>query len=703
MSVSNGQLANAATFNGAFVSKSSDSTVSATLTQDKESVLKEIATPATPASGYGKIYFKNDGKLYQLNDAGIETQVGTGTGGGAGGVNFITNGAAEDNNTTGWAVYADAAGASPVDGTGGTANVTNTVTAVTPLAGTYSFLLAKDAVNRQGQGWSYNFTVAPAYRAKVLQISFDYLVNSGTFTAGTPSADSDVTVWIYDVTNSQLIQPSSYKLLSNSASIVDKFNATFQSSSTGSSYRIIFHVATTSASAYTLEVDNVSVSPSTYVYGTPVTDWQNFTPTGSWVANTTYTGRWRRVGDSAEIQYNLAITGTPTNTALTLNLPSGMTIDTAKQFTTGLPVLGFGSALDGATAYTLAPLYNTSTSFFVTASNTTGDAQTTLSNTVPFTWSSGDSLTAFVILPISGWSSSVQTSDQTDTRVVCANVNTSTTSIGTSDTLVVFTNVVNDTHGSYSTSTGRYTVPVSGFYKVTSYLTITSLTLTTGQAFGCNLYLDGVFVKPLSVTLGNGASNAYRTFGSAVVYANAGQLLDIRAFNSVASTALTSVTISNNNASFERLSGPSAIAASETVTAQAASSAGSTLSNGNTVVFGTENWDSHSAYDPATGIFTAPVSGTYEVSVFLRSTSFIPSAGNLYAVNICRNGTTANYQVGGITANAAVSQTVLIGGGSQIKLNAGDTVRITVTLSSGTMTLLNDATTNVLNIKRVGN
>lgn len=38
--------------------------------------LPEIATPATPASGFGKIYFKSDGKLYQLDDGGSETQVG---------------------------------------------------------------------------------------------------------------------------------------------------------------------------------------------------------------------------------------------------------------------------------------------------------------------------------------------------------------------------------------------------------------------------------------------------------------------------------------------------------------------------------------------------------------------------------------------------------------------------------------------------
>jgi len=34
--------------------------------------LKEKTTPTTPATGYGRIYFKTDGRLYYLNDAGVE-------------------------------------------------------------------------------------------------------------------------------------------------------------------------------------------------------------------------------------------------------------------------------------------------------------------------------------------------------------------------------------------------------------------------------------------------------------------------------------------------------------------------------------------------------------------------------------------------------------------------------------------------------
>jgi hypothetical protein len=66
------------------------------------------------------------------------------------------------------------------------------------------------SINRQGQGWAYDFTIDSGYKADVLQVSFQYLVNSGTFNAssgiGSSATLSDVTAWLYDVTNAVVIQ-----------------------------------------------------------------------------------------------------------------------------------------------------------------------------------------------------------------------------------------------------------------------------------------------------------------------------------------------------------------------------------------------------------------------------------------------------------------------------------------------------------------
>lgn len=49
-----------------------------------ETTLKQIATPASPAAGYNKIYPKSDNKLYVLHSDGTEVEVGAGTQAGEG-------------------------------------------------------------------------------------------------------------------------------------------------------------------------------------------------------------------------------------------------------------------------------------------------------------------------------------------------------------------------------------------------------------------------------------------------------------------------------------------------------------------------------------------------------------------------------------------------------------------------------------------
>ena len=68
---------------------------------------------------------------------------------------------------------------------------------------------------------------------------------------------------------------------------------------------------------------------------TNLTEWEAFTPTGSWTTNTTYTGYSRKVGDTKEYKVGIALAGAPDTATLTINLPVGDVIDTAK-----LPLVG---------------------------------------------------------------------------------------------------------------------------------------------------------------------------------------------------------------------------------------------------------------------------------------------------------------------------------------------------------------------------
>ena len=183
-----------------------------------------------------------------------------GSGGGA--VNLIENGDADGASASIFTPYQDA-GTRPIDGTGGAPTVTTSITSVSPLTGLKSYLLTKPASNTQGEGWAVaTIPLDLSYRTKVLKISVDYIVNSGTFVAGSSTTDSDIIWSCYDITNGRVIEPSNIKMFSNSSTVSYKFEATVQFDILCTSFRLIAHCATTSALAYEIKVDNVTVSPS---------------------------------------------------------------------------------------------------------------------------------------------------------------------------------------------------------------------------------------------------------------------------------------------------------------------------------------------------------------------------------------------------------------------------------------------------------
>ncbi len=359
----------------------------------------------------------------------------------AGGINYINANPNAEVDTTGWATYADAAQNIPVDGTGGTATgLTFSRTTSSPLVGTASFQMAQaNSTSLQGKGVSYDFTIDSGYQAQVLQISFNYNASS-TFvasngvtaplndgTSSTNAGNSDVEIFLYDKTNAILIPVSPEVITANGANNFT-FKGTFQTASNSTSYRLIFHVATASANAtgWTFKFDNVSVGPQILVQGAVVTDWVPFTPTGSWVSNTTYTGRMRRVGDTQEVQVKIALSGAPTSTTLTINTPS--TIDTSKLAGSDPSrIIGYGGTLSAASAnYDLRVKINTTTSVTLSAVNTAstygnwGNASTDVTQILPNTYANGDNIEVIFSYPVVGWSSTSVMSNDTDTRIVSA-------------------------------------------------------------------------------------------------------------------------------------------------------------------------------------------------------------------------------------------------------------------------------------------
>lgn len=661
---------------------------------------EEASTPSTPASGKFKLYPKSDGKLYTLNDDGTETQVGSG----AGGINYMSGNPDAESSTTGYATYADAAGSVPVDGTGGSPNVTWTRSTSSPLRGTASFLLTKDAANRQGQGVSYDFTIASADQAKPLQIGFEWAVASGTFAGSvTPGTNSDVTVHIYDVTNGLLIEPSG-KLLEQAVSGQSyRYRSTFQTSSNSTSYRLILHVATTSASAYTLKFDNFSVGPQVISNGAVVSDWVSYTPTSSWVSGVgTLIGRWRRVGDQMEIQAFVPITGAVTAANFNLSLPSGYVIDNTKVSAASAGALGTSWSYDASTAtgYNGTVIYNNTTSVRIWGSLNTNP----YSNTVPFTWANTDEINLICKVPIVGWSSNVQMSNDTDTRVVAATINNgagASQAITGTSSKITYNTTAFDSHGAYDPTTNyRYTIPVSGTYVFSGVLNTSSP--ASDASFQALLYKNGSAIRTQVFALGSGVAGGVSfSFQDNAV---AGDYYEIFANSSVNLNVLTGATyFGGSRLDIKRLSGPSQIAASESVGMSATTGAGPSFTSlvASTIIFNSKSIDTHNTLNISTGVYTIPVSGLYRISAMAQ----IDTAASAAAFN-CRLDIRVNSSVikrGILRHFGSTTSPVQPRATTVRKLNAGDTVDIQLLQDSGsTLALTTDGTFHDFSIERVG-
>ena len=605
------------------------------------------------------------------------------TGGGEG-VNFIDNGTAETSNI--FSQYNDSSTTRPVDGDGGTAsNLASSVSATSPLAGLQSFLLSKTgSASTQGMGWSVPFTIDSAYKAKVLQVEFDYIVNSGTFVAGSSSAESDVIVYLYDVTNSTLIEPSSIKLLSNSTTISDKFVANFQTSATGTSYRLILHCQSTSTANYELKLDNISVKPCSYVSSTPITDWVSYTPSNTQGLGTiaSVNLRWRKVGDTMQIQGGFT-TGTVTASTAQLGLPSGATIGgtASTRAYAGETIRNGGSritnfAIQGVTYLT-----------FGGGASSHGD----LPGNSAFGSSEALYITAFNI-PISGWSSSVQVSDTYTARDIVAIYRISADKTPSVSSPIDFDTKIQDTTASVTTGSGwRFTAPKASFYDVT----VTAGTSTTGGTL--DLYVNGSIDRGLMSMADTSVRSA-----SASVYLKAGEYISVNPD----SASKTFTGTKNNTIYIRNKDAPTTISATEVVAARYTTAAGQSIPNTatNTIVdFGTKDYDTHNAVTTgASWKFTAPVFGFYRVNVMTHYSASVWAAGNAVYGSVFKSGS-LHATIDDPPVWAASTESIPVKGETTVMLNAGQYIdfQIANTRTAGATTLSTSAALNYIEIERI--
>jgi len=141
-----------------------------------------------------------------------------------------------------------------------------------------------------------------------------------------------------------------------------------------------------------------------------------------------------------------------------------------------------------------------------------------------------------------------------------------------------------------------------------------------------------------------------------------------------------------------------------TVAARGVNSAGTSIPNtgSTTIVFdATKTFDTHGALNTATGVFTAPESGYYQVSWMLTVADATYAVGNRVLSWLVKNST--DYSIGSsFEAEAATSSQVSTSGSTSIFLNKGDTlsVRITSNRTAGASNLSASADYNYFSIAK---
>ena len=621
------------------------------------------------------VYGTDTAKAYVDNGTSL-VPIGSGSGGG---LNYISANSDAETDTTGYATYKDAAGALPVDGTGGSPTLTFTRSTSSPLRSTANFLITHAASDQQGEGASYAFTIDRADQGKQLSISFDYEVASGTMATG------DLGIYIVDVTNSVVIQPSGYQVVNVSGQATHS-SCVFQTASNSTSYRLCFHVATSTATAYTLKVDNVFCGPQVVPVGAAMSDWVSYTPTITGFGTPTNVAAWsRRVGDVLQVRGKFT-SGTSTAVearfSLGWNGVNGNVTSSSSMSTT--EIAGYCAPSVVATTDFLV-LREPSVSYFTFGqSNGTNIAQT--KKTASSFLSSGDGIQFEASVPITGWSSNVISSDSAATRVVAMSANTTTTA-ASSSTPFAFSVTDQDTHGAYNSSTGVYTVKVPGNYFVSASTYVGASVVTT------LIYINGVAKTQGTNNISNDApAKVFDLFNL-----NAGDTIDIRPGGSATGTGGSAL----NRFSVHMIQGPAQIQAATVVAARYTSASGQSIPlNTSTIIdYATKVTDTTSSVTTgASWKFTAPGPGNYDVKASIWFAAFA-NANQMYMA-IFKNGSVYSYGPSVLTTATSTNYSATVS--DQVSMVTGDYVDIRIFQAcGGPQTLSPTATFNYVSISRI--
>jgi len=213
-------------------------------------------------------------------------------------------------------------------------------------------------------------------------------------------------------------------------------------------------------------------------------DWTAYTPTGTWSTNTTYTGFYRRVGDSIEVRARVSTSGVPTTaTTLRVDIPGGLTIDTAKLLGTDVEMpLGYAKVVGSSERTPGSVTYFDTNTVTPKFDNGGGAIDQVVLHNSPVNFGAGDFVDMEFTVPIVGFTTSFNAADLVFTGFRAKD------SAGTAfanNTVVKWAPATEDydTNAMYNTGTGDITIPSDGKYFINVVAGFTTVTTYTGYMY----------------------------------------------------------------------------------------------------------------------------------------------------------------------------------------------------------------------------
>lgn len=499
------------------------------LTLSDELTLTELAsTPTTPASGKKALYAKTDGRMYTLDDSGIEQPVGAGAGSGSG-TNYVDN----PSTATDWT---------------GTATITtSTSDTEVPRPRTVGTGIKIVADAGETAILTVNIDAADYELPKMLKAAYDYHLVSGDFTVDVSSFSA------VDGGGTE----TALNLSTDSSGVttldVAAYSNILHAYASRTDTRSLQLKLTAGSSGGTIVLSGVEMGPGSVVTGPRIGESQTVSITEADFTNATgltITGSvtGQPIGDSLHVALLLHFVGTGSDgSPLIMNLPSefgDISVITGEY-------AGGNSRSDNDTTTSRTPNNvavigaGDGSIRFGTGGSTFNGSNFGNSGTLI------DQIEIAAILPIAEWAGSASYNIGSDS-VAYSNARYSAENSlqsipDNSYTALIFDdNAVEEGGSNYNKSTGEFTVPATGDYFVSTMVRWNPGSVTA--TMGLQIQVNGVAVSQRSEV------NQRNLRISDIVRADRGDVITVKLFQDSGSSQLLHTSAIFNKISIVRIS-----------------------------------------------------------------------------------------------------------------------------------------------------